>query len=715
MSAITKQTKVFEDDTTEVSDRSMVKVYTTAGLGLIILLGAFLRFYELGAYSIGNTYYAATVKSMLTSWDNFFYAAFEPGGSVTVDKPPLGFWVQAVSAYFLGVNGFSLALPQALAGVISIPVLYALVKRHFGVFAGLTAALVLATVPVTVVTERNNTIDGLLVLTLLLAAWAFIIATETGKLRHLLLGAVLVGLGFNIKMLQAFMPLPAFYAIYFFGSKTEWWKRIVNLCIATVVLLVVSLSWAVVVDLTPAENRPYIGSSSNNTVMELIVGHNGLSRLGISSSGPDGGNLPAQDDGQGFGPPQDGGQNQRPQQGVAPSINDGQVGGFPGQGSVPQDDGQLNNFPAPQNGGQPGQTNFNDGQPDGGGPGGDGAGGGRNSEVGTAGLFRMFTEPLATEASWLLPFALLGIPLALLALGWSWPLNDKFIGLILWAGWLLPALAYFSFTSGLFHSYYLIMLGPALGALVGITAWSLVKLWKQNHWLGWGLLLALSGITVLFEIYTMSSYPDYAGWVALICLAAWLAGIGLLALRTNPLVRNAAITLVFVALLTAPLTWSIVTTLNTNPNVALPASGVDSGQNAPPNAPNVTIDDENDVILDYLLANTDPDSYLVATLSARQAAPYILETGRAVLTFGGFTGSDNVVSVEQFVEMVYSGELQYVLGLPQQKQEIASWMTQNCSLVELPGVSSLQSDFPSVGNLPGGQQGQSEVLYDCAS
>ncbi|MBU0511681.1 MAG: glycosyltransferase family 39 protein, partial [Chloroflexi bacterium] len=208
---------------------SIAKILPVVGLGLVILLGTFLRFYELGDYTIGNTYYAAAVKSMLTSWHNFFFVAFEPGGSVTVDKPPLGFWVQAISAYFLGVNGFALALPQALAGVFSIGVLYHLVQRHFGVLAGLTAALVLAVAPVTIATERNNTIDGLLVFVLLLAAWAFIIAAEKGQLRYLLLGAFLVGLGFNIKMLQAYMVLPAFYALYLFGARTVWWKRILHL------------------------------------------------------------------------------------------------------------------------------------------------------------------------------------------------------------------------------------------------------------------------------------------------------------------------------------------------------------------------------------------------------------------------------------------------------------------------------------------------------
>ncbi|MCJ7585471.1 MAG: glycosyltransferase family 39 protein, partial [Anaerolineales bacterium] len=189
------------------------KIIAALALSLIILLGAFLRFYQLGAYSIGNIYYAATVKSMLTSWHNFFFAAFEPGGSVSVDKPPLGFWTQALSAYFLGVNGFTLALPNALAGVLSIPLLYSLVKKQFRVWAALIAVLALAVMPVVVSTERNNTIDGLLVFVLLLAVWAVWLSVASGKFRYLLLGAFSVGLGFNIKMLQAYMILPAIYAL----------------------------------------------------------------------------------------------------------------------------------------------------------------------------------------------------------------------------------------------------------------------------------------------------------------------------------------------------------------------------------------------------------------------------------------------------------------------------------------------------------------------
>src|SRR4030067_2053960 len=136
-----------------------------------------------------------------------------------------------------------------------------MVRKYMGELAGLVAALVMALTPVFVATNRNNTMDGLLVFFLLLAAWAFIQATETGKARWLMLGAFIVGLGFNIKMLQAFLPLPAFYALYFLGSREGWMRKVFKLGAASLLLIAVSLSWAVIVDLTPADQRPYIGSS----------------------------------------------------------------------------------------------------------------------------------------------------------------------------------------------------------------------------------------------------------------------------------------------------------------------------------------------------------------------------------------------------------------------------------------------------------------------
>src|SRR5919199_3023355 len=247
-------------------------------LAAILILSASLNLFRLTSEGYGNTYYAAAVKDMLTSWHNFFFVSFD-AGFVSVDKPPLGLWIQAASAYLFGFSGLSLLLPQALAGVLSVALLYHLVRRSFGPVAGLLAALVLAVTPVVVATSRNNTMDMLLVLTVLIAAWLLVRATETGRLRWLLLCAIVVGLGFNIKMLQAFLVLPAFYLLYLVAAPVSRLRRFVHLGLATVVLLVVSLSWAVAVDLTSPTERPYVGSSQHNSALELASGYNGLSRL----------------------------------------------------------------------------------------------------------------------------------------------------------------------------------------------------------------------------------------------------------------------------------------------------------------------------------------------------------------------------------------------------------------------------------------------------
>jgi 4-amino-4-deoxy-L-arabinose transferase-like glycosyltransferase len=682
------------------------KIIAALALSLIILLGAFLRFYQLGAYSIGNIYYAATVKSMLTSWHNFFFAAFEPGGSVSVDKPPLGFWIQALSAYFLGVNGFTLALPNALAGVLSIPLLYSLVKKQFGVWAALIAVLALAVMPVVVSTERNNTIDGLLVFVLLLAVWAVWLSVASGKFRYLLLGAFIVGLGFNIKMLQAYMILPAIYALYLFGAKHAWWKRTVHLVVASLLLLVVSLSWAAIVDLTPTDSRPYVGSSTDNTEMELIVGHNGLSRLfaqarrGLANARYD---RPAA---AGYA---------QPDQPVRPPLQS--YGGLPGQYQAPYSQpGQVplgQPLLPPTVGGQPGQVvdgppaNPAGNQPN--------AGPGQSSEVGRAGVLRLFTEPLVTEASWLLPLALLGILLVMGVVGWKWPLSEKHLAVVLWAGWLLPVALYFTFTTGLFHAYYLIMFGPPLAALVGATVWALGRMLQNRRWLGWGLTVLFSGLTLSFEIFTLKNYPQYARTVTAFSLIFWLAGIILLAWRANGWMSKLALGLVILGLIVAPLTWSGLTTFSRSADVALPKAGP-GNDNQRQNWSSDFLTPVQQKILAYVEANTPAEGYLLATPNAREASPYILETGRPVLTFGGFMGSDNIIDVTGVAQMVADGELRFILDtgeLSNSKPEIAAWVKRNCTPVKIPGLGQrLAAQGPGTAPIPGAQQ-QTLTLFDC--
>jgi 4-amino-4-deoxy-L-arabinose transferase-like glycosyltransferase len=671
---------------------------------LVVVLGAFLRFYQLGAEGYGNTYYAATVKSMLTSWHNFFFASFEPGGSVTVDKPPLGFWVQALSAFFLGVNGFALALPNALAGVFSIVIVFILVCKAFGEWPALVAALVLAVMPVAISTERNNTIDGLLVFVLLLAAWAVWRSVESGKFRFLVLSAFLVGLGFNIKMLQAYMVLPAFYLFYLLSARHRWWKRIVHLLLATLVLLAVSLAWVMAVDLTPADQRPFVGSSTDNTELELIVGHNGLSRLFANVAGRGGGNrnLPggSADDHPVVGPSGQLPGTDAPYRQDLPNYGQMLSGANPllGYGVGSAERPRYNQIYPDQNPLPPYNLppNLNDngpraqqGQ----------AGPNRSSEVGTAGLLRLFTEPLVTEGSWLLPLALVGIVLSLSAAGRKWPLDTRQSAVVMWAGWLLPVAFYFTFTTGLFHSYYLIMMGPGIAALVAAALWALAEYLQTRKWLGWTFVVLLTGLTAAFELGVIKHYPRYTAAVVIPTIVLWLAGVGLLAFRSSGWFRKLGLGLVLGALLAAPVIWSALTTFNPNTESMLPKSGPNQAGVSQPGGRQV----DGEPLLDYLLANTDADTYLVATVNANQAAPYILATGRPVFTFGGFMGSDDIIDVEGLAQMIASDELRFILdngSLTSSKPEIAVWVKLNCTVVD---ISFLNPRIAA----------QEMTLYDC--
>ncbi len=449
----------------------------------IVLLSALLHLVNLESIGDANPYYTAAVKSMLQSWGNFFFVAAEPGGSVTVDKPPLGLWVEAAFALLLGVQGWAVSLPNILAGILSVPLLYHLVRKHLGTWAGLVAALVLTVTPVLVATDRNNTMDGLLVLTLLLAAWAFVAATESGRARYLVLGAFLLGLGFNIKMLQAFLPLPAFYALYLLGAKTGRGKKWLAIAVSALILVVVSLAWAVSVDLTPPDRRPYIGSSQDNTVMGLIVGHNALARL------------------------------VNPRAGHAPAASPPSPPGVMGDG--------------PNVGPHPGGAPF-------------------SQETGFPGALRFFVAPLSKQMSWLLPFALVGLALTLLSVRLRLPLEAEHRALVLWGGWLLTGLVLFSAVEGIFHAYYTLMLAPPLGAMVGAGMAFFWRRQAHRPWANVGLV-AVAALTVGFQVFTARQYgfrsPLLYLPVALLAAGGGLLSIRSLRPAAYPAVLAALVTI----------------------------------------------------------------------------------------------------------------------------------------------------------------------------
>jgi len=268
----------------------------TAG---IAALATVLYTWSLASVGYANGYYAAAVKSASVSWKAFFFGSIDSGNFITVDKPPAALWLQALSARIFGFSSWSMLLPEAFAGVASVLILHRLVRRWAGDTAAHLAALAFALTPVAVVMFRYNNPDAVLTLLGLGAAWALWNALESGRTRHLVLAGALVGLAFNAKMMQAFLVVPAFGLVYLWAGPPRLRRRIGQLLAAAAALVVSAGWWVAVVALWPVSSRPYIGSTTDNSILSLVFGYNGLSRLFGSSGGGAGGGSPG--GGTGFG------------------------------------------------------------------------------------------------------------------------------------------------------------------------------------------------------------------------------------------------------------------------------------------------------------------------------------------------------------------------------------------------------------------------------
>jgi 4-amino-4-deoxy-L-arabinose transferase-like glycosyltransferase len=669
----------------------------------IVTLSAFLNFWGLSREGYNNEYYAAAVRSMSQSWHNFFFNSFDPGGFVTIDKPPLGFWFQVASVKLFGFNGVSLLIPQALAGVLSVLVLYRLVARPFGRAAGLFAALALAVTPISVVTARNNTIDSTLVLCVLLGAWAVLKAAESGKLRWLLLSAVVVGLGFNIKMLQAFLVVPAFGLVYLLGAPKSLRRRLGNLVLALIVLLAVSLSWVMAVDLTPASARPWVDSTTTNSELELAIGYNGLQRItGNHSIGTTTASSAA--------------------------ATRGAAGG-PGAG----------------------------------GPGGNGGGPGGVGENGPTGVLRLLDTQLGSQIGWLLALALVGF---LVAFAQTRPrfrtLDDRQRSLLLWGTWLLTTGVFFSIAL-FYHTYYLVMVAPAISALCGI---GVVSLWREYRGPGsrvWWALPLVTLTTALVEAHILASYPAWARWLTPFVLAACaLAALFLIVFRLRPSrqVRPALVAagLGSLAILVPSTAFASYTTVHTETGNIVRAgpapAGVSSGFGGPGGGPGASSTGRfggppsggqagaplappsgtgqsggpgafgpppgsgatgsstgtrfprfggasgpryggpgdaaaNKTLIAYLEKHRGRATYLVATPSSQAAAPIIIATGQPVMSLGGFSGSDPILTTSQLAALAREGKVKYFLlggGGPGGESGLSTWIVQHSRVITVGGT-----------------------------
>lgn len=251
------------------------------GLALVLALAALLYSWGIGHAPV-HPYYSAAVRSMAASWHAFAFGGLDPGGSITVDKIPGALWPQALAVRAFGPHAWAVALPQVLEGVLTVLVLNRVVRAWAGPAAALVAALVLTLTPVVVVLDRHSIPDTLLTLLLVCAAGALQKAVRTGRLLPLLICAAWVGLAFQAKMLQAWLVLPVFGAVYQLAAPGSRLARAARLALAGVVAFAVSCSWLLFVAATPAAHRPYLDGTRDNSPWAMVFGYNGLSRFSHS-------------------------------------------------------------------------------------------------------------------------------------------------------------------------------------------------------------------------------------------------------------------------------------------------------------------------------------------------------------------------------------------------------------------------------------------------
>ncbi|WFA05138.1 glycosyltransferase family 39 protein [Bacillus sp. HSf4] len=729
-------------------------------LVLILALSACLNLYGIWNNDTDNAYYTAAVESMTQSFHNFFYASFDPAGFVTVDKPPVALWIQTLFALVFGVHGWSVVLPEAIAEVISVSLLYFIVKPTFGKTAARIAALVMACTPIAVAVSHTNNVDSILVLCLMIATWMLFKAVRKGKIGWLLGAFCMVGVGFNVKMLQAYMVLPAFMLFYLMAAKTTIRKKIVSLITAVIVLAGVSVSWAVIVDSQPESSRPYIGSSQTNSVLELAFGYNGIQRL-TGQNGSGGGAASDQE--------QKNQQQETPQQQNDSSDNssDSET-----EQMTPPSGSEM---PSGGPGGQMGDVQ------NGGGPGGGGNGAG-SFGTGTPGPLRLFQSELSGQASWLIPFVFFGIiGLLITGLRGQRKFNETTNETIFWTMWLLPVAGFFS-VAGFFHHYYLIMLAAPIAALSGAGWTELVRLYQDEN--GWKKWLLPSGVllTTAFELYIFSPYLSEIG-------IGWSIAIGAFGVVTSCLlifVKKGKSFSYYVSvaallgMLIGPFYWTAAT-LADGVNGMIPQAGPTSAQSfggggggkmnnsgGPPgfgsqngqtdnnenNDNNGSTDSDSkqnsqnaneapagmspdssgqfqqgrrgsggpgsgesvdEELLSYLEKNNTGEKYLFAVSSATSAQSYIIKTGKAVMAMGGFSGSDPILTVEKLEKLVKNGEVKYFMigdGRGRDHSELTNWIKENGTKVSKSEYSSSSSDNSSQSGGPGGNQTLYKVELD---
>jgi 4-amino-4-deoxy-L-arabinose transferase-like glycosyltransferase len=470
---------------------------------------------------------------------------------------------------------------------------------------------------------RFNNPDALLVLLMVAAAYCMLRATETASTRWIALAGCALGFAFLTKMLQAFLVVPGFALAFLVAAPVGMWKRIGTLAVGAIAM-VVSAGWYIaLVSLWPADSRPYIGGSSDNSLLQLAFGYNGIDRMVGNGSGP------------------------------------------------------------------------------GGGPGGRGSGG-NLFFGGDPGIGRLFGQSMGTEASWLLPAALIG----LVAVLWFTRRTVRTAGvraaLVLWGGWLLVTGAVFSFMDGTIHPYYTVALAPAIAAVVGI---SVRELWCSKEFLPQRLVLAaMSAVTGVWAFILLDRTPDW--WPAL----RWIVFLGsvvaalILVIGAHRLGRAAVILAVGTTLFGAGATaaYTVETALHSHSGAMVMAGPSRGAAVVGPEGRGPGPAEAENPALVNLVRGTD-NRWAAATIGSMMAGDLELKTGASVMAIGGFTGSDNSPTLAQFQAYVADHQIRYFIpgdraGPPHRESagaaQIAAWVRQNFTPIDVGGTTAYDLSLP---------------------
>jgi 4-amino-4-deoxy-L-arabinose transferase-like glycosyltransferase len=603
-----------------------------AALSAILALSALLGTHRLAQNGYANTFYSAGVKSMLVSWHNFLFASFDPGGLVTIDKPPLAMWAQAASAELFGFSPLSLLLPEAIISTISVAVLYRVLSRRLGVAAGLAGALTLAVFPSFVAVSRDNGVDPLLILLMILACGAALNAIEDGRWRWLMACAVLVGLAFNTKTLAAYLIVPGIALAYLLCAPGAWYRRIGMLTAAGVVLGVCSFAWIALVELTPASQRPYVGSSTNNTELGLTFEYNGFGRVEGEVGGP--GKIPI----------------------ATGALVQRQVHHFHHiHPLTPVERARLVALRRREAARrallakQDSSTYLPDGRlrdPI--------AFGGEPSAL------RLFEKRLFDQGAWMLPFALLGLlAFALLTVaGARARRNGRLALLIVLGGWMLVEVAILDFSKGIVHPYYISALAPGVAAMVAAGAFAFTR-FAQRRSPGFLLLPCAVGATVAVQVAILR-YQHYMHWFVTVLIGG--AALGLLAMTVTLALRKLAapaMGLLLCLLLVAP-AWYARTTWLAPVEGTFAAAGPRQATGDGEYGASARSMREYRDLARYVATHNPGTRWSVLTEAAPTAAPMIL-IGSSAGALAGYSGTDPALNGPGLSRLVARKEARYVV------------------------------------------------------